>query len=57
MDTTSQANKDRGGFSTTPEDVFKGKVKAYDEGGTQEVGNCYSLDPLGKEKVSHVKPK
>jgi hypothetical protein len=55
-DTTAQANKDAGGFTTTVEDMLQGRVKSYDEGGTMEVGDGYGLDPLGKTKVKHPNP-
>lgn len=50
-DTQSQAKKDSSGFNTTVKDLTTGTTKSFDEGGTSEVGNPYSLDPLGKEKV------
>lgn len=57
QDTRAQAQKDSGGFNTTVQDLTTGKVMPYDQGGTQEVGNGYSLDPLGQNKVKHQMPK
>ena len=49
-DTRDQAKKDSAGFNCTVKDLTTGTVKSADEGGTSEVGNCYSLDPLGQSK-------
>lgn len=50
-DTRKQAMADADGFDVTVKDLTTGTYKPYDEGGTTEVGNSYSRDPLGKSAV------
>lgn len=54
-DTSAQARKDAAGFSVNINDTIKGVTKPYDDGGTQEVGDPYGLDPLGEKKINHEK--
>lgn len=54
-DTNMEARKDAAGFTTTVKDMLNGVTRPYDEGGTQEVGDPYGLDPMGEKKINHEK--
>lgn len=49
-----QAQKDRGGFRTTVENLTGGTTGMVGDGAGPEVGNPYSNDPLGEERDDNL---
>jgi len=49
-----QAQKDRGGFRTTVENLTGGTTAMVGDGSGAEVGNQYSTDPLGEERDDNL---